>query len=163
VRRARGKGDKDDASTPTSSTPDPEELKLALARARTRLERSRKGLPALVEENESEGFTSDEVVEESSTAENGDLRRIVSDWFGAVGGVFDSLNSDDEAMDARDENPAIAAQDDASSSRDDDEDSSAARRGGRMVSMEESMAGEWSGRVHRYGDVVVDAEQECRR
>ena len=125
VRRARGKGDKDDASTPTSSTPDPEELKLALARARTRLERSRKGLPALVEENESEGFTSDEVVEESSTAENGDLRRIVSDWFGAVGGVFDSLNSDDEAMDARDENPAIAAQDDASSSRDDDEDSSA--------------------------------------
>ena len=88
------------------------------------MERSRKGLPALVEENESEGFTSDEVVEESSTAENGDLRRIVSDWFGAVGGVFDSLNSDDEAMDARDENPAIAAQDDASSSRDDDEDSS---------------------------------------
>ena len=61
----------------------------------------------MVEENESEGFTSDEVVEESSTAENGDLRRIVSDWFGAVGGVFDSLNSDDEAMDAFDAAHAV--------------------------------------------------------
>lgn len=102
-----GKGDKDDVLMLTFSTFDLEELKLALARVRMCLEWLWKGLLVLVEENESEGFMFDEVVEELLMVENGDLWRIVLDWFGAVGGVFDLLNFDDEVMDVRDENFVI--------------------------------------------------------